>query len=257
MKKLIFNEVLYSHKRCLEMGLKQSLDTPLIFLEEEELRLKIRENNELIDVFRKNVNSIFKQLKERYVFLLTDTEGYLLEMVYEKKIYNNLDKSGFKIGTSFKEESCGTNAISLAMRLNQLVYLKPEQHYCNIFKEWYCIAIPLIIDDEIIGYLDLSTIKDNMVDEMVVIVELLAYKIVSDYIRMFGNKAKNSRVKLTEEQLKVLKLVTKGYKDIVIAKELGISINTVNYHKRNIFKKLDVRSTREAIAKAIRMGLIE
>jgi len=257
MKKLIFNEVLYSHKRCLEMGLKQSLDTPLIFLEEEELRLKIRENNEIIDAFRKNVNSIFKQLKERYVFLLTDTDGYLLEMVYEKEIYNNLDKSGFKIGTSFKEESCGTNAISLAMRLNQLVYLEPEQHYCNIFKEWYCIAIPLIVDDEIIGYLDLSTIKDSMVDEMMVVVELLAYKIVSDYVSMVGNKVNNSKVKLTEEQLEVLKLVTKGYKDIAIAEELGISINTINYHKRNIFRKLDVRSTREAIAKAIRMGLIE
>ncbi|KHO62058.1 hypothetical protein THYS13_00920 [Thermoanaerobacter sp. YS13] len=65
MNKLIFDEVLYSHKRCLKMGLTQPIGNPLIFLEEQELRLKISENNELINVFRKNVNSIFKQLKER------------------------------------------------------------------------------------------------------------------------------------------------------------------------------------------------
>jgi transcriptional regulator of acetoin/glycerol metabolism len=38
------------------------------------------------------------------------------------------------IGTSFSEESIGTNAISLALKLKQPVYEFPEQHYFYFVK---------------------------------------------------------------------------------------------------------------------------
>jgi len=251
------NEILFSYKKCLEIGLTKSIDAPLISLEEEELKRKLQENKKFIEVFRKCVNRVRTQLKKRYIFLLVDSEGYLLDILYNKKIYKDIIGLGIRRGTSFKEESCGTNAISLAMKLKELIYLKPEEHYCDIFKQWYCIATPLCIDNDIVGYLDISTVKHNMADEMVVFTELLAYQIEKEYKEKVKNKEEDNAVELSKDQLKVLKLIARGYEDSAIAYELKISINTVNYHKRNIFKKLGVCCTREAIVKAIQMRLVE
>ncbi|KKC30544.1 hypothetical protein [Caldanaerobacter subterraneus] len=128
------DEILFSYKKCLEIGLTKSIDAPLISLEEKEMKRKLQENKKLIEVFRKCVNKVHAQLKRKYIFLLGDSEGYLLDVLYNRKIYGDITDLGIMRGTSFKEESCGTNAISLAMKLKQLIYLKPEEHYCDIFR---------------------------------------------------------------------------------------------------------------------------
>lgn len=258
MEKLhLYNEILSSYKRCTEIGLRSSITSPTIILNEEDLKIRLNENMVLINVFNNCVENILKQIKGEYIFLLTDDEGNLLDIRCNDKAYSYIDKSCFNIGMSFKEESLGTNAISMAMRLKEPVYLMPQDHYCDILKKWYCIAAPLIINEKIMGYLDVSTIEHSMADEMVVFTELLAYQIENEYKERFRNKESSNIIKLSKEQLKVLKLIVRGYKDSAIAHELKISTNTVNYHKRNIFKKLGVCCTREAKVKAIQMHLVE
>jgi transcriptional regulator of acetoin/glycerol metabolism len=96
------NEILFSYKKCLEIGLTKSIVTPLISLEEDELKKRLQENKKLIEVFRKCVNRVRTQLKKRYIFLLVDSEGYLLDVLYNKKIYKDIIGLGIKRGTSFK-----------------------------------------------------------------------------------------------------------------------------------------------------------
>ncbi|WP_240951553.1 hypothetical protein [Caldanaerobacter subterraneus] len=81
------NEILFSYKKCLEIGITKLIDAPLISLEEEEMKRKLQENKKLIEVFRKCVNKVRAQLKNRYIFLLVDSEGYLLDVLYNRKIY--------------------------------------------------------------------------------------------------------------------------------------------------------------------------
>ncbi|WP_235603398.1 hypothetical protein [Thermoanaerobacter sp. YS13] len=50
------NEILFSYKKCLEIGLTKSIDAPLISLEEKEMKRKLQENKKFIEVFRKCVN---------------------------------------------------------------------------------------------------------------------------------------------------------------------------------------------------------
>ncbi len=54
---------------------------------------------------------------------------------------------------------------------------------------------------------------------------------------------------LTERENDVLILISKGYNNIKIADELFVSINTVKFHTKNIFIKLDVKNRIEAIQK--------
>lgn len=52
---------------------------------------------------------------------------------------------------------------------------------------------------------------------------------------------------LTEREAEVLFFLCKGYLNKEISAELGITIDTVKKHNKNIFKKLRVRNRTEAI----------
>ena len=61
---------------------------------------------------------------------------------------------------------------------------------------------------------------------------------------------------LTDRELDVLRLVVAGLRNKEVAAELGISENTVKFHLRNILDKLHAQSRAEAVARAVREGLI-
>jgi DNA-binding CsgD family transcriptional regulator len=177
-------------------------------------------------------------------------------MCHEKILCHiNFDCS---IGISFKEEAIGTNAISMAMKLKRLVYLEPLYHYCEILKKWHCISAPIIVDEKIIGYLDVSTIERDMTEEMNVVVELLSDKIANEYKNCLKNsELVNKNIDFTDKQIKILIMLAKGYKELTISRELGIKPVTVKYHKKKIIEKLCVKSIQEAIVKATKLNLID
>jgi len=61
---------------------------------------------------------------------------------------------------------------------------------------------------------------------------------------------------LTEREMDVLRAAARGRANKAIAAELGISVQTVQVHLRNIFGKLGVSSRSEAVARAIQYGWI-
>jgi DNA-binding NarL/FixJ family response regulator len=52
---------------------------------------------------------------------------------------------------------------------------------------------------------------------------------------------------ISVEEEHILLLLQKGYSNQTISKETGISVNTVKYHLKKIFKKLHARNRIEAI----------
>jgi DNA-binding NarL/FixJ family response regulator len=61
---------------------------------------------------------------------------------------------------------------------------------------------------------------------------------------------------LSPQELRLLKLLTEGHQNKTAAAELGISIHTVGFHLRSIYEKLHVHSRSEAVARALREGLV-
>ena len=53
--------------------------------------------------------------------------------------------------------------------------------------------------------------------------------------------------KITEREKQVIKLISKGYNNPLIAKELHISINTVQNHKRNLREKTNTKTAAELV----------
>lgn len=61
---------------------------------------------------------------------------------------------------------------------------------------------------------------------------------------------------LTSQETELLKLLIEGHHKKTAAREMGISTNTVSFHLKNIYTKLQVHSKTEAVAKALREHLI-
>jgi DNA-binding NarL/FixJ family response regulator len=68
--------------------------------------------------------------------------------------------------------------------------------------------------------------------------------------------ARANEFKLTDREQEILALLVKGQTYKRIAADLGVSFATVNKHVTNVYAKLRVHSVGEAVALAVRKGLI-
>ena len=76
-------------------------------------------------------------------------------------------------------------------------------------------------------------------------------------LRDFAPKIESGdAVILSDRENEILTSIAKGFGYKRIASNLFISLDTVRYHIKNIYKKLHVCSQSEAVAKAIKNGLI-
>ncbi|MFN4145481.1 MAG: response regulator [Runella sp.] len=82
----------------------------------------------------------------------------------------------------------------------------------------------------------------------------IARKILSIFQERFGSGTYYQE--LSEGEGRVLKHLVEGKSYKLIADACGISISTVNFHLKNIYRKLHVNSATEAVSKAIREKLV-
>jgi DNA-binding NarL/FixJ family response regulator len=77
-------------------------------------------------------------------------------------------------------------------------------------------------------------------------------------IRLFREfrPAKSASYHLTPQEIDLLKLLVEGHHKKTAARAMNISTNTVSFHLKNIYLKLQVHSKTEAVAKVLRERLI-
>lgn len=61
---------------------------------------------------------------------------------------------------------------------------------------------------------------------------------------------------LTPHEVRILKLLVEGHNYNTAAAEIGVSINTIRFHMRSIYEKLQVHSKSEAVSKALRNRIV-
>jgi DNA-binding NarL/FixJ family response regulator len=83
----------------------------------------------------------------------------------------------------------------------------------------------------------------------------IARKVVSLFQKNFKGNA-DADVHLSERETEILTGLSNGDSYGSVAASLHISVDTVRYHIRNIYQKLQVHSQSAAVSKAIRKGLI-
>ena len=61
---------------------------------------------------------------------------------------------------------------------------------------------------------------------------------------------------LTPHETRLLRLLVDGHNYKTAAAELGVSVNTISFHMRHVYEKLQVHSKSEAVAKALKSRLV-
>ncbi len=84
----------------------------------------------------------------------------------------------------------------------------------------------------------------------------IARKVVDFFQKTQPIQKKEKSFQLTKREKEVLTGLVNGSSYKAIADSLNISVDTVRFHFRNIYKKLHVHSQSEAVVKAIKEGLV-
>jgi len=66
---------------------------------------------------------------------------------------------------------------------------------------------------------------------------------------------KEAEYDLTPHEVRLLRMLVEGHSYKTAAAELHVSVNTIKFHLRHIYDKLQVHTKSEAVAKALRHGL--
>ena len=94
--------------------------------------------------------------------------------------------------------------------------------------------------------------SDNVVAATTIIVDITE----KEEVRKIGGAHDRSQFSLSNREKQILKLISKGYTNPNISKELGISINTVKTHIVNTFNKIGVSDRTQAAIIALKAELI-
>jgi len=85
----------------------------------------------------------------------------------------------------------------------------------------------------------------------------IAKALVSDYLNgVQAGKEHDTYDGLTQREREILTSIAEDATNTAIANELGISVNTVERHRENIMRKLNLHTRTELVKYAIRKGLI-
>ncbi len=85
---------------------------------------------------------------------------------------------------------------------------------------------------------------------------LIARQVINVFQQTKNQSSGEGEFELSSREKEVLTSLAEGNNYQEIADRLFISVDTVRHHIRNIYKKLHVHSQSEAVAKAIRKGII-
>ena len=111
------------------------------------------------------------------------------------------------------------------------------------------------------GYLLKNTPPARLLESVREVVEggaPMSPEVARRVIRLFREFRPPERASyhLTPQETELLRLLVEGHHYKTAADKLGITVHTVSFHLRNIYSKLEVHSKTEAVAKALREGLV-
>jgi DNA-binding NarL/FixJ family response regulator len=83
-------------------------------------------------------------------------------------------------------------------------------------------------------------------------------QIARQVVNLFRNVAppKTSEHLLTPKEMQVLQLLVEGHSYKTASYEMNLTVHAISFHARHVYEKLHVHSKSEAVAKALRNGLV-
>ncbi|MEW6772313.1 MAG: LuxR C-terminal-related transcriptional regulator [Bacillota bacterium] len=253
-------ELKASYDCCRALRVPVELKRPQKILPKSVLASRRRDNSLLLTSAEEVITPHhYAGPQKHHIYILCAPELVALKILAAPEVLAAAEEAGVKPGTVFTEESCGTNALALAREHNRLVAIRGEQHYCKLFKDWWCVAGPLKDPaGSIIGYLDISLPAEKELGLAGEHLRTLAARI-EDRLLLAELRARQRNgaapvpfllppevaEKLTPREREILEYLILEFTNQEIAAKLYLSLETVKKHRRNIYRKVGVQDPRE------------
>lgn len=216
---------------------------PKMHISHNELKERLILNRKILELFRFKLGMLQGQLFYSHLFFLADSEGIILDIIGEDSLHNGLKPLVVKLGSSMAMESGGINAISIALKTGENIFLKGDEHQVHYFKEWLCLCCPIKIQGEVVAFLDFSRSTPFVYDSIFALVSSIVSFIELEFEKALNN---NQRVQalfntysLTKRECEVATLWLENKGALYISEKLGITEGTV----RNFVKKIYAKCT--------------
>ncbi|RFU71004.1 EAL domain-containing protein [Peribacillus saganii] len=139
-----------SKRLCKENGMDPNvIASPKKFMTDKELRSKRKSYSEILSVVSYFSNKLLDSLKGTpLLIVISDSEGYLVDMVGDETIKSTVEQFGIKQGSLFTQQDTGTNVISLALQQRHPISLIGDNHYHKFLFEVACYGAAFHYTDE-------------------------------------------------------------------------------------------------------------
>lgn len=139
-----------SKNKCIESGMNPDvIASPKKFMTDQELYIKRKSYGEILSVVSFFSNKLLDSLKGTPILVvISDSEGYLLDMVGDETIKSTVEQFGIKKGSLFTQEDTGTNVISLALQQRHPIRLIGDDHFHTFLHGVACYGAAFHYTDE-------------------------------------------------------------------------------------------------------------
>lgn len=230
---ITYAEVCYQRDECFEAITTLVGIIPFIEKEGEIAVLFIALSLQMrIMIATGQIAVVYPILEEIYQRLHKEQSRWLLENFGAMKAWGLLYDGDVDTVTEWMENEAPSEFGELNM-LDTYKYMIKMRAY--ILEEKYLAMLSRAYRQE-------RQIKDEYLNRLIQLAKKMAL-LYPDYLR----KAKEDYPPLTKSEQEILRLMADERSNQEIADFMGISINTVKFHGKNIFAKLRVRTRRQAV----------
>lgn len=230
---ITYAEVCYQRDECFEAITTLVGIIPFIEKEGEIAVLFIALSLQMrIMIATGQIAVVYPILEEIYQRLHKEQSRWLLENFGAMKAWGLLYDGDVDTVTEWMENEASSEFGELNM-LDTYKYMIKMRAY--ILEEKYLAML-------LRAYRQERQIKDEYLNRLIQLAKKMAL-LYPDYLR----KAKEDYPSLTKSEQEILRLMADERSNQEIADFMGISINTVKFHGKNIFAKLRVRTRRQAV----------
>ena len=147
--------------------------------------------------------------------------------------------------------------MALSIRHSEPMWTFPQKNYCSLLTNCTLYSAPFTPDRSSVT-LAIVTNRKQISDwppvllrQLISSMSLELRQVTRSHIRQ-----KTESIHLTARQRTILLRIAGGMTDRQIAADLHITQETVQYHKKNLYRQLDAENAVRAVVKALQLGLL-
>lgn len=188
---------------------------------------------------------IKEQLALPHLFILTDSNGIVLDLWGEDSLHWNMKPLKIKKGNLISLQSTGINALSLSIQTGKRIFLTGSEHQPNVLHNWNCLSSPVYVKDVVIAYINFNFFSPHVLST--------SFALMTFLVKHIERELENERIdeihlhkvfntyQLTEREKSVAIFWLHNKGALYISAELGITEGTVRNFVKKIYSKCNVR----------------